>query len=193
RAAVAPFNGFIETASVRAGDLVATGDEITRLDSADLVLERLRWRSELDRLKAELRAAQAKYDRSQAAFLEAQVSQAEAKLKLTNTQLARTRITSPIDGLIVSGDLSQRLGAPVQPGEVLFEVAPLDAFRLDIFVDERDMRYVDLGQSGQLALTGRPEQPLDFEISRVTPVSEIRDSTNTFRVEATLVTLPEGV
>jgi len=193
RAAVAPFNGFIEAASVRAGDVVAAGDELARLDSADLVLERLRWTSELDRLKAELRAAQAQYERAQVAFLEAQISQAEAKLALTNTQLARTRIMSPIDGLIVSGDLSQRLGAPVQPGEVLFEVAPLDVFRLDIFVDERDMRYLELGQSGRLALTGRPEAPLGFEITRITPVSEIRDSTNTFRVEATLATLPEGV
>ncbi len=193
RAAVAPFNGFIETASVRAGDVVAAEDELARLDSADLVLERLRWTSERDRLKAELRDAQAQHKRAQVAFLEAQISQAEAKLALTNTQLARTRIKSPIDGLVVSGDLSQRLGAPVQPGEVLFEVAPLDAFRLDIFVDERDMRYVEQGQSGQLTLTGRPEAPLDFVITRITPVSEIHDSTNTFRVEATLAALPEGV
>ncbi len=193
RAAVAPFNGYIETASVRAGDVVAVKDELARLDSADLVLERLRWRSELDRLKAELRDAQAKYKRAQGAFLDAQISQAEAQLALTNTQLARTRITSPIDGLIVSGDLSQRLGAPVQPGEVLFEVAPLDAFRLDIFVDERDIRYVEQGQSGQLALTGRPEAPIDFEITRITPVSEIRKSSNTFRIEATLAAMPEGV
>ncbi|MCP3877214.1 MAG: HlyD family efflux transporter periplasmic adaptor subunit [Sulfitobacter sp.] len=193
RAAVAPFNGFIEAASVRAGDVVAAEDELARLDSADLVLERLRWTSELDRFKAELRAAHAKYERAQVAFLEAQISQAEARLALTNTQLVRTRIMSPIDGLVVSGDLSQRLGAPVQPGEVLFEVAPLDAFRLEMFVDERDMRYVEPEQSGRLALTGRPEEPLGFEITRITPVSEIRDGTNTFRVEAALETLPEGV
>ncbi len=91
---------------------------------------------------------------------------------------------------MVSGDLSQRLGAPVQPGEVLFEVAPLDAFRLDIYVDERDIRYVSRGQSGHLALTGRPEVPLDFQVTRITPVSEVRDSNNTFRVEAAL---PNGM
>jgi multidrug resistance efflux pump len=193
RAAVAPFNGYIESARVRAGDRVAAGDELARLDDADLVLERLRWTSELDRLKAEQREASAKGERAQVAFLDAQIDQADANLALTRTQLERTRITSSIDGLIVSGDLSQRLGAPVQPGEVLFEVAPLDAFRLDIFVDERDMRYVAPEQLGRLTLTGRPEDPLRFEVTRITPVAEVRDGVNTFRVEAALATLAEGV
>ncbi|RMG38490.1 MAG: HlyD family efflux transporter periplasmic adaptor subunit [Gammaproteobacteria bacterium] len=193
RAAAAPFNGFIESAAVRAGDEVAAGDELARLDSADLELERLRWSSERDRLKAELRDAQAQHKRAQIAFLEAQIAQAEAKLALARTQLERTHIRSPIDGRVVSGDLSQRLGAPVQLGEVLFEIAPLRAFRLDIFVDERDMRYVEDGQAGQLALTGRPDHPLPFEITRITPVAQVRNNVNTFRVEARLKQVPEGL
>ncbi len=74
RAAVAPFNGFIEAASARAGDVVAADQELARLDSADLQLERLRWSSELDRMKAELRDAQAQHKRSEVAFLEAQIA-----------------------------------------------------------------------------------------------------------------------
>ena len=32
---------------------------------------------------------------------------------------------APIPGVIVSGDLSQAIGAPVERGQVLFELAPL--------------------------------------------------------------------
>ena len=40
------------------------------------------------------------------------------------------------------------LGSPVEKGKVLFEIAPLDAYRLIVHVDERDIRYVAAGQSG---------------------------------------------
>ncbi len=186
RAAVAPFNGFVDTADFRAGDTVEEGAVLARLDATDLRLEELRWRSELDRLDAQQRDALAQYERSQVAFLEAQIAQARAQLALTSTQLARTEIISPIAGVVVNGDLSQKLGAPVQPGEVLFEVAPLEGFRVDIYVDERDLRWVQEAQTGHLALAGRPDEGLDFTVTRITPVAEPREGINTFRVEATL-------
>ena len=62
-------------------------------------------------------------------------------------------MTAPFDGIIVSGDLSQSLGSPVERGQVLFEVAPLDGYRIVLRVDERDIPYVALGQRGELAVT----------------------------------------
>jgi multidrug efflux pump subunit AcrA (membrane-fusion protein) len=184
RAAVAPFAGYIAEARLRAGDVVTKGDILVRLDDADLRLEELRWRAEVDRLDAQARDALAKYDRPQVALLEAQRAQAEAQLSLAVAQRARTTILAPIDGVIVSGDLSQQLGAPVQPGDVLFEIAPLDRFRIEIHVDERDLRYVAQGQTGTLVLTSRPGSGVGFVTTRLTPVAEARADRNTFRVEA---------
>lgn len=186
RAAVAPFAGFVAAGPLRAGDVVRAGDLIAQLDDTDLRLEDLRWRSEIDRLASQQRAALAQYDREQVALLEAQIAQARAQLRLTEAQLGRTRIVAPIDGMIVAGDLTQRLGAPVQLGEVLFEVAPLDAFRVDIFLDERDLRHVAPGMRGDLSLTGRPADPLGFDLTRITPVAEVRDGINAFRAEGRL-------
>ncbi len=192
RAAVAPFAGYIDAAPLRAGDPVAAGDLLARLDETDLRLEELRWRSEIDRLMAQSRDALAQYDRTQLALLEAQIEQARAQLRLTEARLARSRILAPIDGLIVSGDLSQRLGAPVQAGEVLFEVAPLDAFRIDIWLDERDLRFVTPGQAGRLVLTGDPGDGRPLRLSRITPVAEPREGINSFRLEAALVADPDS-
>ena len=187
RAAVAPFAGYVEAAPLRAGDRVAAGALLARLDETDLRLEELRWRSEIDRLSAQSRDALAQYDRAQLALLQAQIEQARAQLRLTEARLARSRIAAPIDGVIVSGDLSQRLGAPVQAGEVLFEVAPLDAFRIDIWLDERDLRFVEEGQSGRLVLTGDPGDGRALELQRITPVAEVQGGINAFRLEARLV------
>lgn len=122
--------------------------------------------------------------RDEVAYLEAQIRQARARLALAQAELDRTEIRAPIGGLVISGDLSQRLVSPVQQGEVLFEIAPLDSYRLELFVDERDLPYVTAGMGGDLVLAGRPTAPRAFEIDRITPVSEAREEGTVFLAEA---------
>ena len=43
-------------------------------------------------------------------------------MPLIDAQLSRTRIVAPFDAIVVKGDLSQSLGAPVERGNVLFEL-----------------------------------------------------------------------
>jgi hypothetical protein len=86
----------------------------------------------------------------------------------------------------VTGDLSQQLGAPVEKGETLFEVAPLDAYRLILQVDERDIAEIRVGQMGRLVLSSLPDDPLDFEVAKITPVATAEEGANFFRVEAGL-------
>ncbi|TFV39498.1 HlyD family efflux transporter periplasmic adaptor subunit [Bradyrhizobium frederickii] len=186
RAAVAPFDGFVRAAPARAGDTVRQGDLLTLLDDRDLVLDRLKRRAELDKLLQRDREALAKHNRNGLAVLEPQIRQAEAQLALAEENLARTRILAPFDGIVVSGDLSQMLGSPVEKGKTLFEVAPLNSYRLIVQVDERDVRFVAVGQSGTVALAGRPGEPVPMTLSKITPVTLAEEGRNAFRIEARL-------
>jgi hypothetical protein len=186
RAAVAPFNGFIAASPVRPGDRLRAGDLLAAMDDHDLVLEHARAWADVEKARQKYDEAMAKHDRPSAAGLAAQIDQAAAQLALADDKLRRSRIVSPIDGLLVSGDLSQMLGTPVERGKTLFEVAPLDQYRVVLRTDERDLRFVSAGQHGQLALSGMPGEPRRFTVSRVTPIAEAKDGRNEFRVEATL-------
>lgn len=186
QAAVAPFDSFIAQAPQRAGDRVREGEVIAVLDDRDLRLDRAKWSGEREKLKQKLAEAMAKHERSGAAVLGAQVRQAESELALVEEKLARVRITAPFDGLIVSGDLSQLIGSPVERGKVLFEVAPLSAYRVVLRVDERDIGFTRVGQAGDLALTGMPDRVLPLIVTKITPVSNVEDGRNVFRVEAQL-------
>jgi multidrug efflux pump subunit AcrA (membrane-fusion protein) len=186
RAAVAPFDGFVLRAPMRAGDTVREGDLLAALDDKDLVLDRLKWRSERDKLLQKQRDALGKHDRAALSVLTAQIQQAEAQLALAEDKLARSHITAPFDGIVVSGDLSQMLGSPVEKGKVLFEVAPLDAYRVVVQADERDIGYIRVGQTGTLALTGMPAQPVPLTVTKTTPVAISEEGRNYFRVEAGL-------
>jgi len=186
RAISAPINGFVTEAPLRAGDTVRQGQVIARLDDRDLRLERIRIESQREQFTKQFREAMGKRERAQVAIVSAQIAQAEAQLALVNEQLARTALAAPFDGLIVSGDLSQRLGAPVERGQVLFEVAPLADYRVVLHVDEREIAYVAEGQSGELTVTSMPGERFAFKVRSITPVNVAKEGRNLYRVEAAL-------
>jgi hypothetical protein len=186
RAAVAPFDGYVAESRVRAGDNVAKGQLIARLDERDLRLERTRLESERQQLLGKHRQAMATLDRATMAVVAAQISQTDAQLSLVDDRLSRAALVAPFDGVVVSGDLSQMLGTPVEQGKLLFQIAPLSAYRVILEVDERDIAYVRVGQSGELALAGIPDQGLRFAVKQITPASTAQDGRNYFRVEAQL-------
>jgi hypothetical protein len=128
--------------------------------------------------------ALAGFDRVEVAILNAKRAQADAQLKLVEQQLTRSALIAPFSGLIVKGDLSQALGSPVKRGEVLYEVAPTDEYRVVMKVDDRDIGLIELGQRGQLRLSGIPDLSIGIVVDRMTPVSVTEKGRNYFRVEA---------
>jgi RND family efflux transporter MFP subunit len=184
RAVAAAIPGYIAEARARAGDVVRKGDLLATIDDRDLRLERLKWVSQRAQRTSEYREALAGQQRARIQVLAAQLAQADAQIALIDEQLTRTRIVAPFDAVIVKGDLSQSLGAPVERGNVLFELAPLDAYRIIMKVDERDITRVAVGQSGTLALSSMPHDPLPLVVEKITPVSVVEEGRNLFRVEA---------
>ncbi len=186
RAVVAGVDGYLAEARVRAGDVVSAGDLLARLDDRDLALALRQRRSEQVQLEREYREAFAARDRSEVSILRAQLDQAAAKLALVEEQLGRTRVVAPFDGVVLEGDLDQALGSPVELGTVLYELAPLDGYRVVLEVDGRDIADVAPGQSGRIALSALPGHTLPLAIERITPVSTTADGRHYFRVEAAL-------
>ena len=183
-AAVAPFEGYIEAGLVRAGDTVKRGQPLARLDDRDLKLERARWASEREQAARKYQVAMAAADRSAMAVLSAQVNQAQAQLALAEEKLARATLVAPFDGIVVSGDLSQLIGTPVEQGKLLFEIAPLSDYRVVLQVDDRDMAHLAKAQRGELVLSSLPDLNLPITVTTITPVATQRDGRNVFRVEA---------
>jgi RND family efflux transporter MFP subunit len=190
-ASVAPFNGYVKEAPTRAGDVVRQGQVLAVLDDRELRLERMKWQSQADQLVKQRDLAVAKRDAAAAQIASAQIDQARAQVALLDDQLSRTRLLAPLDGSVVTGDLSQSLGAPVERGQVLFEVAPLADYRLVLQVDERDIADVAGGQRGELLLTAWPADSVPFTVETITPVSTAREGRNYFRIEAKLDHIPD--
>jgi len=191
RIIVAPFDGFIYSQSARAGETVKQDQLLAKLDDKDLVLERLRWSTNRRQHLTEYDKAMAEHNRTEANIRKAQIDEADAQIKLLDEQISRTSITAPFDGILVRGDLTQSIGATVSRGQELFELAPLDAYRVTMEVDERDISDIKLGQEGVLRITSIPENPLDYTVERITPIAEQAEGRNYYLVEAHLHTANE--
>ncbi len=187
RIIAAPFDGYVAQARVRAGQVVQTGEELVLLDDRDLRLEVSRWASQQAQFQKQSDDAQAQHNLAQIQIAQAQARQAAAQRELSEAMLMRARIVAPFAGVIVSGDLSQHLGGSVNKGQTLFEIAPLDAYRVVLQVEEFDIGQVSVGQHGELMLAALPGVSFPFVISLVTPVASVTEGRNHFRVEASLM------
>lgn len=193
RSIVAPFNGFVLEAQARAGDTVHEGQLLARLDDRDLVLERLKWVTERQRKVLEFEKAMGERNRTEQKISTTQIEQADAQIRLVDEQLSRARLTAPFDGLVITGDLTQSIGGSLQRGQEVFQVAPLDSYRVVLDVDETQIADIALDQKGQLVVSSLPGENFPLVVNKITPVSKAHDGRNTFKVEARLAETPAGL
>lgn len=93
------------------------------------------------------------FDEAQATFESSKAQYESSKANLTESRenLQNTEITSPVNGVILSRNLSE--GDIATTGEVAFEVANLIGLQTRVFLPSEEWRNVEIGQ------------PVDFRVS----------------------------
>jgi len=191
RVVAAPISGYLLSASVRAGDTVRKGDVMASLDDAELKLELAKNSGQLQKARREYRQAQSERDLVNIRVIREQINQTKAEIALTRQQLANIRLIAPFDGVVIEGDLSQLLGSPVERGDTLFKIAPLEGYRIILKVDESDISFISQGQTGTLVLSSLSDHSLPLTVEKITTVAKADDGANIFRVEASLNNAPD--
>jgi multidrug efflux pump subunit AcrA (membrane-fusion protein) len=186
RLMVAPAEGYLKQAYVRPGDRVKEGQLLAELSDEDLKLEERKAQSEVSQMENSYGTALVKQDRAEVAILGAKLEEGRAQLALIQGRLQRTKMVAPFDAMVITGDLTQSLGAPLKKGEALMTLAPEHDFRVILEIDERDIADVQLGKAGSLALSALPGDTFPLEVNRITPVATTGQGRNYFEVEAKL-------
>lgn len=99
----------------------------------------------------------------------AAVAQARANLDVVQTDLSKTDIRSPVDGVVLvrSVEPGQTVAASLQ-APVLFTLAEdLKKMELHVDVDEADIGSVELGQQATFTVDAFPNRPFHAKITRV--------------------------
>ena len=114
----------------------------------------------------------------------AKEKQAKAEVDLYNYQIKHSTILAPHDGMILKGDLSEKVGQKVPLGEELFVIAPNNSLRAELSVNERDIQNVKIGATGELATDALPMDSYPLTITRILPTPEAKEGANSFTVYA---------
>jgi len=183
----APFEGFLSEVYVEIGDRVDAGETtLARLDTSELRLQLAAAASELTRREKEASIARRDREIAEAQIAEAAAAEARAEIELLRHRIERATLTSRIDGVVVEGEQRRRLGAPVQKGSVLFEVAPVDALRVELSAPEDSIADIKPGQRGALATAAYPGDRIPFVVESIEPVAKVVEGRNVFVVRARL-------
>lgn len=191
RVVAAPISGYLLSAFARAGDTVQAGDVMASLDDSELKLELVKQKGELHKIRREYRQAQSERDLVKVRIVSEQINQTIAEMDLTQQQIDNINLTAPFDGVVIEGDLSQLLGSPIERGDTLFKIAPLEGYRIILTVDESQISYIKPGQTGTLTLSSLFDQNIPLTVERITAVAKAENSANSFRVEASLQQAPD--
>ncbi|MCH2355926.1 MAG: efflux RND transporter periplasmic adaptor subunit [Pseudomonadales bacterium] len=92
------------------------------------------------------------------------LAQSRAQLDQMNDQLSKTKIVSPINGVITSLDIkvgeTAIASATNIPGSSLMTIANPDSIYAEVLVDEADVATVEVGQRVEIVAIAYPDQPM---------------------------------
>jgi multidrug resistance efflux pump len=187
----APFDGYINEVFGRAGDVVEKGSKLVALDTSELLLEESSALADMNRYQREAEKARAAGALADMRIAQALADQAKARLDIVRYRVSRASITVPFEGVIVEGELRDRLKAPVKQGDALFKVAKLQTLYVEAEVDERDVHEIIGRKAGEIAFVSQPKLKYPIEITRVEPAAAPKKDGNFFKVRCTFAGKPE--
>lgn len=181
----APFDGYLQAATVTPGDAVAAGAELFALDEGPLRLQEVSLRAEQGRHRAEAERARGEGRIAEMRIAQAQADQVGAELELVRHQLAAARAQAPFDGLVLDdADLRERVGAPVRRGDLLVRLARAGRFYAELDLPEHAIDAIGPGAPVALAFASRPDLTFAARVERVEPVAVAKEAGGVFVLRA---------
>ncbi|HSE42700.1 MAG TPA: efflux RND transporter periplasmic adaptor subunit [Acidobacteriota bacterium] len=100
-----------------------------------------------------------------------QVDQASARLERAQDDLNKTRVISPMTGVVVRKAVEQGevavIGTMNNPGTVLLTVADLSVMEAELEVDETDIGLLQLGQKATVTVDAFPGKKFNGEVTEI--------------------------
>jgi multidrug resistance efflux pump len=186
RFVAAPYAGVLERTLAKNGDIVTKDQLLARMDGRNLRIELSGLQAELAGAKKRRDLALAQGDIAKSQIARSEMDRFQSKIQLLEERTRNLEVCSPIDGIVVSGDLQKVEGAPLEMGQTLFEVAPLDQMISEIAIPEAEIQYVSSGQEVAIKLSAFPFKTWTGTIKRIHPRTEIVNDESVFVAEVAL-------
>jgi hypothetical protein len=187
-----PFDSYIREVRVRPGDVVGPTNLLIRLDTEDLLLEEAATLADQNKYLREVDKARATNSLAEMRIAQALADQSKAHLEQVRHHLKQASIYPPFSGVLVEGDLREKIGAPVKQGEALVKIARLDSVYVEAEINQRDIHEIKEGRTGEIAFVTQPKLKFPIRIEKIEPAAFPKEGENIFVVRCALASKPEN-
>lgn len=178
--------GVVKEILFQEGQPAKSGEVLLTIDDSELQAQLARAKAQLDLASAsesrqrnllENRGiSAADFDQSRA-----NLAIAKAEVKLIETQVAKTKVRAPFDG--VAGLRNVSVGAYLTPGSAVCTFQDISSLKIDFSLPERYLGFLKTGQTINFRVSGRTER-FDAKIHAIEPAVDVQ--TRSITVRATL-------
>lgn len=203
----AQVSGMVHSVAARPGEAIQSGAELVTIDVQDLALLVEQQRATLSSAVAQHEAAVINLKRksqlaerellsksdlqaaeTEASTLAGNIAAIEAQLQQAETNLARSRIAAPFDGIVAMRAIEP--GQAIGSGATLMTLVDQSKMVAEVAVPLMSSARIQVGQAVQLSVRGLEGQTFPASVERINPVAE--DGTRSVKLFLTLDN-PEGL
>jgi membrane fusion protein (multidrug efflux system) len=168
----ATVGGLVTQVLVEEGDPLEQGQvlAVLRDDALEIQLRE----AEAEQASAERAAAtaRARGDESAARVAEISARERAGRVRLLTDQVARTRLTAPVGGVVLTMRPWERVGEWLDAGETFVLLGRTDELELEARVPQRHIDRVSPGQEVRLKVEARPEKTFVARVTEIAPQAE---------------------
>jgi membrane fusion protein (multidrug efflux system) len=192
-------DGIVKSITVEEGSAVGKGTLLVEINQIDYVLDERRADAALKQAQANLANAQAEYQRKESLYKEelltrqqfddistrvtlseADVSRAKAFLDTSRERLSRTKIYSPLYGMVKEKRVS--VGDYVRTSSPLLQLIKVDQLKLNFTISEKDIAGLKTGQEVIFTVDSFPDKKFTGRVKLLYP--NVEERTRTLQAEA---------
>lgn len=101
---------------------------------------------------------------------DANLAQAEAQLAVAKANLSKTALVAPLSGTVTGVNISK--GEVAMPGAQVITIADLSNLRITVYIPEKSMSKVKVGQFAEITVDPYPDKKFAGEVTYISPEAE---------------------
>ena len=163
--AVTEVEGIVQKVFHREGSRVKKGSVVAQIKEDEYRLALNDYRTQRDVLFKEISRSQSMGDSSTVRLKQLALDQVNQEITYYENQLKNTQIIAPVDGIIITPKIEEKVGSFLAKGQEFCELANMQAPRGEILVDEGEVGYLQMGQKTRLKMNSYPTKSFSGAVS----------------------------
>ncbi len=165
--------GVVKAVFVREGTPVNAGAVLAELQPWNYQIEVAAARAKYETAVSEMNRALAANDGAEAGIRRVQADYWGAEVKRAQERLDRTRLRSPIDGVVATPHLENSVGRHLAAGETFAEILDSSQATVDVAIDETEEPLLKAGERAAVKLEGLPTHTFRGKVAVVSPKASV--------------------